>query len=138
MLNILFVEDNYLLAKGTARLLQHLGGYHVNVTNDPGAIVPLCKARKVDLLLIDVKFLSGLLFHREIQNATLTKFLQTHLPTIHIPVIWVTSYPTPIATSTAAPTFHGIRSSGDICPQLLTDYPQLLHLIKRTATACLN
>ena len=134
MLNILFVEDNYLLAKGTARLLQQLGGYQVEVTHDPGAIVPLCTVRKVDLLLIDVKFLGGLFYHREMQNATLTKFLQTHLQTVNIPVIWVTSYATPIDTATVAPKFL----AGDICPQLLTDYPNLLTLIERTATACLN
>jgi two-component system, cell cycle response regulator DivK len=131
VLNILFVEDNYLLAKGTARLLQQLGRHQVEVTHDPGAIVPLCKARQVDLLLIDVKFLGGLFYHREMQNATLTKFLQTHLQTLHIPIIWVTDYP---HTSSTGPTFQ----AGGICPQSLTDYPQLLTLIARTATAGLN
>jgi two-component system, cell cycle response regulator DivK len=135
VLNILFVEDNYLLAKGTARLLQQLGGHQVEVTNDPGAIGPLCKAKKIDLLLIDVKFLGGLFYQREIHNATLTKFLQTNPQTSDIPVIWVTSYdPAATQTPAIAPRFH----TNDICPQSLADYPQLLHLIERTATACLN
>lgn len=134
MLNILFVEDNYLLAKGTARLLQQLGGHQVEVTNDPGAIGPLCQARRVDLLMIDIKFLGGLFYHRELQNSTLTKFLQTNPYTIHLPIVWVTSYPTLLTTSLTAPKFH----AGDICPQPLADYAQLLTLIERTATACHN
>jgi two-component system, cell cycle response regulator DivK len=134
VVNILFVEDDYLLAKGTARLLQQLGGHRVEVTNDPGAIVPLCKVRKVDLLLIDVQFLGGLFYHRELQNATLTKFLRTNPQTLNIPVIWVTSYGPAVAAATTPPKAH----AGDICPQSLADYPNLLNLIGRTAMACLN
>ncbi|HEY9665983.1 MAG TPA: response regulator [Coleofasciculaceae cyanobacterium] len=53
-MHILLVDDDYLLAKGTAKLLVRLCGHEVSITDSPEEIFQRTQAKEVDLVLMDV------------------------------------------------------------------------------------
>lgn len=91
-MKILLVDDDYLLAKGTAKLLERLGGYQVIIADEPAAIFQACQTGEVDVVLMDVNLPGARWDNEEISGADLACFLKTDPQTAHIPIILLTAY----------------------------------------------
>ncbi|HEY9809009.1 MAG TPA: response regulator [Halomicronema sp.] len=126
-MNILLVDDDYLLAKGTAKLIQRIGGHNVTISDDPEEIVKQCEAGIVDLVLMDVNLPGAFWQGQEISGADLSRILKTRLPTAHIPIIMVTAY----AMLTERQTLLALSQADEFCTKPITDYEFLLNLIER-------
>jgi CheY-like chemotaxis protein len=90
--NILLVDDDYLLAKGTAKLLERLGGHQVIIRDEPAAIFHECQAGEVDIVLMDVNLPGAYWEDEEISGADLARFLKANPQTAEIPIILLTAY----------------------------------------------
>lgn len=91
-MKILLVDDDYLLAKGTAKLLERLGGHQVVIRDEPAEIFQECQTGKVDIVLMDVNLPGAYWQDEEISGADLARFLKTNPQTAQIPIILLTAY----------------------------------------------
>ncbi|MDY7022440.1 MAG: response regulator [Cyanobacteriota bacterium] len=91
-MNILLVEDDILLAKGTANWIQRLSGYTVEVTTEPQEIFAQCRAGKVDLILMDINLPGSKWQGEDVSGVDLAYLLKSDRQTSHIPIIIVTAY----------------------------------------------
>ncbi|MCT7950168.1 response regulator [Ancylothrix sp. C2] len=126
-MNILLVDDDYLLAKGTAKLIQRIGGHNVTISDEPAEIVKQCEAGTVDVVLMDVNLPGASWQGQEISGADLSRILKTRPPTAHIPIIMVTAY----AMLTERQTLLALSQADEFCTKPITDYEFLLNLIER-------
>lgn len=122
-MNILLVEDNQLLAKGTARLIERLGGHQVFITVEPKEIFHLCEAGTVELVIMDIN-LPGVRWEGEkIDGSILSRHLKAQCK--EIPIILVTAYTMP-----ADQHFLLSQSGADSCyTKPITDYDAFLDMI---------
>lgn len=121
-MNILLVDDDYLLAKGTAKLIQRLGGHQVQITDDPAEIFHQCQTGNVDLVLMDVNLPGAQWDGQAVSGADLARLLKTHPQTAHIPVILVTAY----AMLTERQALLATSQADEFCTKPITDYDALL------------
>ncbi len=126
-MNILLVDDDYLLAKGTAKLIQRLGGHKVTICDDPAEIFKLCESKAVDVVLMDVNLPGATWEGQEVSGADLSRILKTKASTAHIPIIMVTAY----AMLTERQTLLNNSRADEFCTKPITDYQGLLELINR-------
>lgn len=91
-LKILLVDDDYLLAKGTARLLQRLGGHEVIIAENPDEIITFCQSGTIDIVMMDVNLPGAVWEGQEVSGADLTCWLKNQAVTKDIPIILVTAY----------------------------------------------
>jgi two-component system, cell cycle response regulator DivK len=91
-LNILLVENDYLLAAGTVRLLEQQPGYSVNVTDRPEVVLAQCDAGQVDVLLLDATLRQMDWEGRRVSCADLSQYLKTNPRTAHIPIVILSAY----------------------------------------------
>lgn len=91
-MKILLVDDDYLLAKATAKLIERLSGHQVIITDEPAIIFQECQAGDVDIVLMDVNLPGAYWKNEEISGADISHFLKTDPQTAHIPIILLTAY----------------------------------------------
>lgn len=91
-MKILLVEDDPILAKGTAKLIQRLGGHQVQITDDPTVLFQLCEAGEVDLVLMDVNLPGATWDDKDVSGADLSRLLKTSPLTKQLPIILITAY----------------------------------------------
>ena len=91
-LNILLVEDNLPLAKSTAKLIERLSQHQVKLTDEPQTIFDLCKAGKVDILLIDINLPGAVWAGEEVSGTDLSRMLKTQPETAFVLIIILTAY----------------------------------------------
>lgn len=91
-MNILLVDDDYLLAKGTAKLIQRLGNHNVLTTEDPQVLFQQCRSGTIDLVLMDVNLPAARWNGKQVSGADLTRSLKSDPRTARIPVILITAY----------------------------------------------
>ncbi|WP_338421708.1 response regulator [Nostoc flagelliforme] len=123
VLNILLVEDNQLLAKGTAKLIERLGGHQVFITVEPKEIFHLCEVGAVELVIMDIN-LPGVRWEGQKVDGSI---LSRHLKALckQIPIILVTAYTMP-----ADQHFLLSQSGADSCyTKPITDYDAFLDMI---------
>ncbi len=94
-LNILLVENDYLLAAGTVRLLEQQPGYSVAVTDRSEVVLEQCEAGQVDLLLLDATLRQIDWKGRRVSCAELSQHLKTDPRTAHIPIVILSAYGLP-------------------------------------------
>lgn len=126
-MNILLIDDDYLLAKGSGKLIERLGGHHMTITDEPKEIFRLCKAGEIDLILMDVNLPGALWENEEISGADLAKLLKKDPKTAHIPIILVTAY----ARSSERNSLLLTSGADDLITKPITNYEALLKLIDR-------
>lgn len=124
-MNILLVDDDYLLAKGTAKLIQRLGGHQVQTTDDPAEILRQCQSGNVHLVLMDVNLPGAQWEDQAVSGADLARLLKTHPQTAHIPIILVTAY----AMLTERQALLAASQADGFCTKPITDYDALLATI---------
>ena len=93
VLNVLLVEDDQLLARGTAKLLERLGGHQVSITAEPVEIFCLCEAGTVELVIMDINLRGARWQGQKIDGSGLSRHLKARWK--QIPIIVVTAYTLP-------------------------------------------
>ena len=124
-MNILLVDDDYLLAKGTAKLIQRLGGHQVQITDDPAEIFRQCQAGNIHLVLMDVNLPGAQWEDQAVSGADLARLLKTQPQTAHIPIILVTAY----AMLTERQALLATSQADEFYTKPITDYDALLAAI---------
>jgi CheY-like chemotaxis protein len=126
-LNILLVDDDYLLAKGTAKLIQRLGGHQVDITDDPAEIFKRCESGMVHLILMDVNLPGATWENQEVSGADLARLLKTNSRTAHIPIILITAY----AMLSERQALLSSSQADEFFAKPITDYEKLLEMINQ-------
>jgi two-component system, cell cycle response regulator DivK len=86
-MNILLVEDDYLLGRSTARLLEKLGEHRVRLTHKAVDVFKHCQAGAIDLVLMDVNLPGTVWQGEEVTGVDLSRLLKSHPTTAHLPVV---------------------------------------------------
>jgi CheY-like chemotaxis protein len=124
-LNILLVEDNELLARGTAKLIERLGGHQVFITAEPKEIFEKCEAGAVELVIMDINLPEARWQGKKVDGSILSRHLKTQWK--EIPIILVTAYTMP-----AEQHILLSESGADSCyTKPITDYDAFLDMITR-------
>lgn len=124
-MNILLVDDDYILAKSTAKLLERLGGHQVHITGEPAEIFQQCEAGVVDLVMMDVNLAGAQWEGKAVSGADVSYILKTQHQTAHIPIILVTAY----AMLSEQKTLLATSRADKFCAKPITDYEALLEFI---------
>ena len=125
--NVLLVDDDALLAKSTAKLLQRLGGHQVVIADEPAAIVSHCRSQPTDIVLMDVNLPGAEWGGHAVSGADLAHLLKNHPETAHLPIILVTAY----AMLNERQALLDRSQANTLCVKPITDYQALLELIDR-------
>ncbi len=130
-MKILLVDDDYLLAKGTAKLIERLGGHHVIIDDEPAAIVQQCQTGDIDIVLMDVNLPGAYWKDEEVSGTDLARFLKTDSQTAHIPIILLTAY----AMLSERQTLLQASYADELLTKPVTDYNALLEFMTRLVAA---
>jgi CheY-like chemotaxis protein len=128
---ILLVDDDYLLAKATAKLIERLSGHQVVITDEPATIFQECQAGDIDIVLMDVNLPGAYWKDEEISGADIAHFLKTDPQTTHIPIILLTAYSMLSEQQKLLQASH----ADDFLTKPVTNYNALFELITRLVEA---
>lgn len=124
-MKILLVDDDYLLAKGTAKLIERLSKYPVVLADEPAEIFRFCQSGEVDIVLMDVNLPGAYLGDEEVSGTDLARLLKTDLKTAYIPIILLTAY----ALVSERRKLLEASMADDLYTKPVTNYEELLSLI---------
>ncbi len=124
-LNILLVDDDYTLARSTAKLIHRLGGYNVHITDEPAEIFHRCQAKEVDLVLMDVNLAGAQWQGQAVSGADIARILKNQAQTAYIPIILVTAYAMASERQILLESSH----ADEFIAKPITNYQSLLALI---------
>lgn len=124
-MKILLVDDDCLLAKGTAKLIERLSKYSVALADEPAEIFRLCQSGEVDLVLMDVNLPGAFLGDEDVSGTDLARLLKTDLKTAYIPIILLTAY----ALVSERKKLLEASMADDLYTKPVTNYEELLSLI---------
>jgi CheY-like chemotaxis protein len=123
ILNILLVEDNELLARGTAKLIERLGNHQVFITAEPKEIFQQCEAGAVELVIMDINLPGARWQGEKVDGSILSRHLKAQSK--EIPIILVTAYTMP-----AQQELLLSQSGADSCyTKPISDYDAFLKMI---------
>lgn len=119
-MQVLLIEDDVLLAIGTSKLLERIGGHQVFITADPAEVLDRCKAGIVDLVIMDLNLQGARWQGQKVDGFMLSRYLKAQCQ--GIPIIIVTAYCLPTEQQTLL-----IQSGADCCYiKPITDYEAFL------------
>ncbi len=95
-MNILLVEDDYLLGRSTARLLEASGQHRVRLTHKATDVFKLCEAGSIELVLMDVNLPGTFWQNKEVTGIDLSRLLKLNPMTRHLPVVLLTANATEV------------------------------------------
>ncbi|EDX86943.1 hypothetical protein S7335_4650 [Synechococcus sp. PCC 7335] len=87
----MLVEDDYLLGRSMARLLEASSQYRVKLTRTAADIFKYCETGSIELVLMDVNLPGTLWQNKETTGIDLSRLLKSNPRTWHIPVILLTT-----------------------------------------------
>ena len=126
-MNILLVEDDRLLAKGTAKLIERMGGHQVEIIDDPEKIFQLCRGGNVDLVIMDINLPGAKIEGEEVTGADLSRRLKSNDRTNKIPIIILTAY----AMSTEKQALLAASDADELFTKPVKDFQKLIDAIER-------
>lgn len=126
-MNILLVDDDTILAKSTAKLIERLGNHNVFITDCPTEIIQQCQAGEVDLVMMDVNLPEAQWEGQDVSGAELCRFLKTQPSTAHIPIILLTAY----GLVNEQQTLFSASQADGFCLKPITNYESFLELINQ-------
>lgn len=129
-LNILLVDDDYILAKSTAKLIQRLGGHQVLITHEPAEIFRQCQAGVVDLVMMDVNLPEAEWQGNPVSGADIARILKNQPQTANIPIVLLTAY----ALLSEKQALLALSGADEFCAKPITNYEALLELIEQLCT----
>ncbi|NES20470.1 MAG: response regulator [Symploca sp. SIO3E6] len=126
-MKILLVDDDHLLARGTAKLIQRLGGHQVAITDAPEEIFQQCQSGEVDVVLMDVNLPSAQWEGKDVSGADIAYLIKSDPQTADIPVILITAY----AMLSEQQHLVEVSQADDFFAKPITDYEALLGTITK-------
>ncbi|MGF1488612.1 MAG: response regulator [Prochloraceae cyanobacterium] len=126
-MKILLVEDDLLVAKSTARLIERMGGHQVKVSDSPTEVIESCQSGKIDLVLMDINLPGAKWQDEDVSGAELAKLLKTEDKTAHIPIIILTAY----ALTSEKEDLLNISGADELLTKPIRDYSTLMRLIEK-------
>lgn len=123
------VDDDLLLAQGTAKLIQRLGNHITAIADQPREVFQKCETGEVDLILMDVNLGAAQWQGQIVSGADLSCLLKNKPQTAHIPIILITAY---VMVSERQTLLATSQADGFVAKPI-TDYQALLDLIQRYA-----
>ncbi|NER21450.1 MAG: response regulator [Symploca sp. SIO1B1] len=130
-MKILLVDDDHLLARGTAKLIQRLGGHQVAITDEPEEIFQQCRSGEVDVVLMDVNLPSAQWEDKDVSGADIAYLIKSDPRTADIPVILITAY----AMLSEQQHLVEVSQADDFFAKPITDYEALLGTITKLQEA---
>ncbi|KPQ36339.1 MAG: CheY-like receiver [Phormidesmis priestleyi Ana] len=124
-MNILLVEDDYLLGRSTAKLLEKLGDHRVRLTHKAADVFKHCQSGAIDLVIMDVNLPGTFWQGEEVSGVDLSRLLKTHAKTAHLPVVLLTAH------SMNADQARLVRNAHAdcLCTKPIEDYEAFLALL---------
>lgn len=126
-MNILLVEDDYLLGRGTARLLEKLGNHRVRLTHKAADVFKHCQSGAIDLVIMDVNLPGTFWQGKEVTGVDLSRLLKMQPETAHLPVVLLTAH----AMDTDRSHMLGDSLANDLCTKPISDYDAFLTLLMK-------
>ena len=127
LLNILLVEDDYLLGRSTARLLEKLGEHRVRLTHKATDVFKHCESGWCDLVIMDVNLPGTFWRGEEVSGVDLSLLLKSQDKTVQIPVVLLTAY----AMDSDRLRLLGESKANYLCTKPIVDYEAFLTLLER-------
>lgn len=90
-MNILLVEDDYLLGRSTARLLEKAGKHRVRLTHKAADVFKHCQSGAVELVIMDVNLPGTFWEGEEVTGLDLSRLLKTQPKTSRLPIVLLTA-----------------------------------------------
>lgn len=125
-MNILLVEDDLVLAKSTAKLIDRSTTDRVTITIDPQEIIDLAQAGDVDLILMDMNLPQVRWQEQLIDGLGIVYLLKNQANTQKIPIILLSAY---VMTS-EADSLLSASGADDFLPKPIIDYSVLVNKIE--------
>jgi len=86
-MNILLVEDDYLLGRSMVRLLEGSSQHQVRLTHKAVDIFRYCEAGSIELVLMDVDLPGTFWRGKEVTGVELSCLLKSNSATWHLPIV---------------------------------------------------
>jgi two-component system, cell cycle response regulator DivK len=125
--NILLVEDDYLLGRGTARLLEKLGEHRVRLTHKAADVFKHCESGAIELVIMDVNLPGTVWQGKEVTGVDLSRFLKSQPATAHLPVVLLSAH---AMGENRAHLLKDARADC-LCTKPIDDYEAFLDLLIR-------
>lgn len=129
-MKILLVEDDVLLAKSTAKLIEKIGNYPVEIAVEPAQIFAKCQSGEIDVVLMDINLPGAKWEGEDVSGADLSKILKSQPQTSHIPIVLVTAY----AMKSQRQALLEVSGADELFTKPITDYKALIALIEQIST----
>ncbi len=91
-MNILLVEDDYLLGRGTARLLEKLGEHRVRLTHKAADVFKHCQSGAIDLVIMDINLPGTVWQGKEVTGVDLSRLLKSQPATARLPIVLLSAH----------------------------------------------
>lgn len=124
-MDILLVEDDYLLGRGTARLLEKLGDHRVRLTHKAADVLKHCQSGVIDLVIMDVNLPGTFWQGEEVTGVELSRLLKLQTETSHLPIVLLTAH----AMDTDRANLLGDSLADCLCTKPIADYDAFLALL---------
>ncbi|WP_121970750.1 response regulator [Leptolyngbya sp. BC1307] len=128
-MNILMVEDDYLLGRSTARLLEKLGNHKVRLTHKAEDVFKHCRSGLIDLVIMDVNLPGTFWQGKEVTGVELSFLLKSQTETAQLPIVLLTAY----ATYNNQSRLLSDALADHLCTKPITDYDAFLALLDRVS-----
>ena len=125
-MKVLLVEDDWLLAKGTAKLLERLGGCEVEITTEPERIFYLSELGKIDIILMDINLPGAVWNGKEVSGSDLSRLFKSQQQAKNIPIILFTAY----GMQSERDVFLKQSLADEFFLKPITSYPDLIALME--------
>ena len=129
-MKILLVEDDILLAKSTAKLIEKIGSHPVEIAVEPAQIFAKCQSGAIDVVLMDINLPGAKWEGEDVSGADLSKILKSQPQTSHIPIVLVTAY----AMTSQRQALLEVSGADELFTKPITDYKALIALIEKIYT----
>lgn len=126
-MNILLVEDDYLLGRGTARLLEKLGDHRVRLTHKAADVFRLCESGGIDLVIMDINLPGTVWQGEEVTGVDLSRMLKSQPTTAHLPIVLLTGH----ASQADRIRLISEALANELCTKPIDDYAGFLSLLAK-------
>ncbi|MEL6553154.1 MAG: response regulator [Cyanobacteria bacterium J06621_11] len=90
-MNILLVEDDYLLGRSTARLLEKTDRHRVRLTRKAADVFKHCQSGSIDIVVMDVNLPGTVWQGEEVTGIDLSRLLKSQPQTARLPIVLLTA-----------------------------------------------
>lgn len=121
------MEDDYLLGRSTARLIEKLGEHRVRLTHKAADVFKYCQSGWSDLVIMDVNLPGTFWQGQEVSGIDLCRLLKLQPQTTHLPVVLLTAY----AMKDNELQMLNDSLANYLCTKPIIDYEAFLHLLEQ-------